>query len=47
MFTGIVTDVGEVVAMTPRGELRRLRIACSYDPDGIALTPPSPARACA
>ena len=37
MFTGIVTDVGEVVAMTPRGELRRLRIACSYDPDGIAL----------
>ena len=37
MFTGIVTDVGEVVAMTPRGELHRLRIACSYDPDGIAL----------
>ncbi|MCQ4188751.1 riboflavin synthase [Methylocystis suflitae] len=37
MFTGIVTDVGEVVAMTPRGELRRLRIACSYDADGIAL----------
>ncbi|PPD11162.1 MAG: riboflavin synthase subunit alpha, partial [Methylocystis sp.] len=32
-----VTDVGEVIAMTPRGELRRLRIACSYDPDGIAL----------
>lgn len=37
MFTGIVTDVGEVIAMTPRGELRRLRIACSYDADGIAL----------
>jgi riboflavin synthase len=37
MFTGIVTDVGEVVAMAPRGELRRLRIACSYDADGIAL----------
>ncbi|QGM95387.1 riboflavin synthase [Methylocystis rosea] len=37
MFTGIVTDMGEVVAMSPRGELRRLRIACSYDPDGIAL----------
>ncbi|NUJ81208.1 riboflavin synthase [Methylocystis sp. FS] len=37
MFTGIVTDVGEVIAMTPRGELRRLRIACSYDSDGIAL----------
>ncbi|MGJ0453883.1 MAG: riboflavin synthase [Methylocystis sp.] len=37
MFTGIVTDVGEVVAMRPREELRRLRIACSYDADGIAL----------
>jgi len=37
MFTGIVTDVGEVVAMTPRGELRRLRIACSYDSETIAI----------
>ena len=26
MFTGIVTDVGEVVSIAPRGELRRLRI---------------------
>jgi riboflavin synthase len=47
MFTGIVTDVGEVIAMTPRGELRRLRIALFIDPDGIALAPPSPAQACA
>ncbi len=31
MFTGIVTDVGEVVSIAPRGELRRLRIACSYE----------------
>jgi riboflavin synthase len=37
MFTGIVTDVGEVVSVAPRGELRRLRIACSYDADSIAL----------
>ncbi len=37
MFTGIVTDVGEVLSMEPRGELRRLRIACSYDSDSIAL----------
>ncbi|CCJ05921.1 riboflavin synthase [Methylocystis sp. SC2] len=37
MFTGIVTDVGQVVSIAPRGELRRLRIACSYDADGIAL----------
>jgi riboflavin synthase len=37
MFTGIVTDVGEVVAIAPRGELRRLRIACSYESESIAL----------
>ena len=38
MFTGIVTDVGEVIAVEPRAEgLARLRIACSYDPDSIAI----------
>ena len=32
MFTGIVTDVGEVLEVQQRAEgLRRLRIACSYD----------------
>lgn len=32
MFTGIVTDIGEVVAVRPRGEgLHRLKIACSYE----------------
>jgi riboflavin synthase len=31
MFTGIVTDVGEVLAVAPRGEgLHRLKIACRY-----------------
>jgi riboflavin synthase len=31
MFTGIVTDVGEVLAVTPQAEgLRRLKIACHY-----------------
>ncbi len=31
MFTGIVTDIGEVVAVRQRGEgLSRLKIACSY-----------------
>jgi len=31
MFTGIVTDVGEVVAVRPRADdLRRLKIVCSY-----------------
>src|SRR6516225_5071059 len=37
MFTGIVTDIGEVVAVHPRGDnLRRLKIACHYDRAGIA-----------
>jgi riboflavin synthase len=32
MFTGIVTDIGEVVAVSPRGDgLRRLKIACRYE----------------
>lgn len=38
MFTGIVTDIGEVVAIAERSEgLRRLTIACSYDASGIAI----------
>lgn len=38
MFTGIVTDIGEATAVEPRAEgLTRLRIATSYDPDGIAI----------
>ncbi len=37
MFTGIVTDVGEIVSVEPRGELRRLRIACAYDSQTIPL----------
>src|ERR1700681_1697873 len=33
MFTGIVTDVGEVIAVHPRsqGLLHRMKIACAYD----------------
>lgn len=32
MFTGIVTDVGEVLAVTPRARsLIRIKIACRYD----------------
>jgi riboflavin synthase len=30
MFTGIITDVGRIVAVEARGDLR-LRIACGYD----------------
>ncbi len=37
MFTGIVTDVGEVLAVEARESGLRLRIACSYDPDAIDL----------
>jgi riboflavin synthase len=38
MFTGIVTDIGEIVALTSvaQGQLHRLRIACRYDQAGIA-----------
>ena len=37
MFTGIIGDVGEVLEITPRGELRRLVVASAYDPASIAL----------
>jgi riboflavin synthase len=38
MFTGIVTDIGEIVALTPtaQGQLHRLRIGCRYDRASIA-----------
>jgi riboflavin synthase len=38
MFTGIVSDLGELLEVEEKAEgLRRLKIACSYDPDGIAI----------
>jgi riboflavin synthase len=38
MFTGITTEVGEVVAVEPKAEgLRRLKIACTYPRPGIAI----------
>jgi riboflavin synthase len=36
MFTGIVTAIGTVTASEQRGDLR-VRIACPYDPDTIAI----------
>jgi riboflavin synthase len=38
MFTGIVTDIGEITALAPTAprQLHRLRIACRYDRAGIA-----------
>jgi riboflavin synthase len=37
MFTGIVTDIGEVARVEERGALRRLAIACAYPLETIAL----------
>jgi len=37
MFTGIITDVGDIVSIAPRGDLKRIRVACAYDRDTIAL----------
>lgn len=36
MFTGIVTDMGEVIAIEQRGDTR-FTIATAYDPDTIAI----------
>jgi len=36
MFTGIVSDIGEIVAVEARGDTR-YRVACAYDPDAIDL----------
>ncbi|WP_034995186.1 riboflavin synthase [Beijerinckia mobilis] len=37
MFTGLISDVGEVGSVEPRGDLRRLRILCSYPVETIAI----------
>ena len=37
MFTGIISDVGEVTEITQQGERSRLMLASAYDPGSIAL----------
>ena len=37
MFTGIITDVGEVRSVETRGELKRVRINCTYDVATIVM----------
>ena len=37
MFTGIISDVGQVVEMSRKGDIARLVVDCAYDPAGIAL----------
>ena len=36
MFTGIISDIGEVLEIEPRGDTR-LTIACAYEPETIAI----------
>jgi riboflavin synthase len=36
MFTGLITDVGDVVRVEPRGDLR-VRIACGYPLDSVDI----------
>jgi riboflavin synthase len=37
MFTGIITDVGEIVAVEEKGSARHLTVACSYPADSLPL----------
>ncbi len=38
MFTGIISDLGEVIDVHEKAEgLRRITVACGYDPDSIAI----------
>jgi riboflavin synthase len=37
MFTGIVSDIGTVIGVTERNDVRRIAIACSFAPDSIAI----------
>ncbi len=37
MFTGLVSDIGEVITVAPRGALRRVQMACSYPASSIAV----------
>jgi riboflavin synthase len=38
MFTGIVSDLGEILDVEEKAEgLRRLNVACGYDPETIDI----------
>jgi riboflavin synthase len=37
MFTGLISDIGEVLYTEDEGQLRRLRLACGYDAASIAI----------
>lgn len=37
MFTGIITDVGEIVAVEEKGTARHLTVACSYPAETLPI----------
>ncbi len=37
MFTGIVSEIGTVIGVTERNDVRRIAIACSFPPDSIVI----------
>ena len=37
MFTGIVSEIGTVIGVTERNDVRLIAIACSFSPDSIAI----------
>jgi riboflavin synthase len=37
MFTGIISDVGQIIDIAPAGELKRLKIASAYDSKTIPI----------
>jgi len=37
MFTGLISDVGEVLEIEDAGELRRFRVACHYDAASVPV----------
>ncbi len=37
MFTGLISDVGTLLSVEPRGDLRRLKVASHYPHDSIVL----------
>ncbi|WP_448951805.1 riboflavin synthase [Labrys neptuniae] len=37
MFTGIITDIGEIVALEDHGSAKRVTIACSYPADTMTV----------
>ena len=37
MFTGIVSEIGTVIGVTERNDVRRIAIACNFVPDSIAV----------